>query len=364
MILTYKYKLYKTKKSKNIDNLLNISGNIYNHCIALHKRYYRMFKKHLNMFQLQKHLTKLKRLPKYQHWSKVPAQSIQAITERIDEAYKLFFKGLKNGNKKIKPPSFKSWRKFKSIPFKTTGYKFNENVLNVQKHKFKFWKSRELDGKIKTMILKRDTLNDWYSHVSLDVSLILNPSATGKTGGCDFGLKTFLTTSDNTKIESPLPLFNNLKKLRIASKKLSSKKKGSNNRKKSILNINRVYKAINNQRTDFHFKTANNLLNNFDTIKFEDLSLKGMQMLWGRKISDLGFANFINIVNFQVKKFDKKIIIFIDRFYPSSKTCSACNTVKESLSLKDRVYNCDNCNLSIDRDYNAVLNIQRWGIVS
>ena len=93
MILTYKYKLYKTKKTKNIDNLLNISRNIYNHCIALHKRYYRMFKKHLNMFQLQKHLTKLKKLPKYQYWSKVPAQSIQAITERIDEAYKLFFKG-------------------------------------------------------------------------------------------------------------------------------------------------------------------------------------------------------------------------------------------------------------------------------
>ncbi len=364
MILTYKYKLYKTKKTKNIDNLLNISRNIYNHCIALHKRYYRMFKKHLNMFQLQKHLTKLKKLPKYKYWLKVPAQSIQAITERIAEAYKLFFKGLKNGKNKIQPPGFKGWRKFKSIPFKTTGYKFNENVLNIQKKKFKFWKSRELDGKIKTMILKKDSLNDWYSHVSLDVSLILNPSATGKIGGCDFGLKTFLTTSDNTKIESPLSLFNSLAKLRKTGKALSSKKKGSNNQAKAKLSRARIYKTIVNQRTDFHFKTANNLLNNFDTLKFEDLNLKGMQMLWGRKISDLGFANFINIVNSQVKKYDKKTIIFIERFYPSSKTCSGCKNVKEALSLKDRVYNCERCNLSIDRDYNAALNIQRWGIVS
>ncbi len=362
MILTYKYKLYKTEKVKLLNKLLNISRNIYNHCIALHKRYYRRYKKHLNIYQLQKHLTKLKKLSKYQHWNIVPAQSIQAITERIDEGYKLFFKGRKNGNKHIQPPGFKSWKKFKSIPFKTTGYKFidDSNTVMIKKKKFKYWKSREIDGDIKTMLLKKDGLGDYYVHVSLDSDLILNTSATGKTGGCDFGLKTFVKTSDDTDIVSPLPLFNNLNKLKAASKKLSSKVKGSNNRNKAKLNLIRVHKKVTNQRTDFHFKAANQLFKHFDEIKFEDLNLKGMQKLWGRKINDLGFANFINIIQIQSKKYLHKSIKFIDKFYPSSKMCSKCKNIKEGLSLKDRVYHCLKCGLIIDRDLNAALNIRDY----
>jgi putative transposase len=369
MLLTYKYKLFKTDKLKQLDKLLNISRNIYNHCIALHKRYYRLYKKHLNIYQLQKHLTKLKKLKKYKHWNIVPAQSIQAITERIEEGYKLFFKARKYCNtslsnlKKIQPPRFKSWKKFKSIPFKNTGYKFidDSNILTIRKkYRFKYWKSREIDGKIKTMILKKDGLGDYYTHVSLDSDLILNPSATGKTGGCDFGLKTFVKTSDDTNIISPLPLFNNLDKLRKASRKLSSKKKGSNNREKAKLNLIRVHKKINNQRTDFHFKAANQLFKQFDEIKFEDLNLKGMQKLWGRKINDLGFSNFINIIEVQSKKYLHKTIKFIDRFYPSSKMCSKCKNIKDDLSLKDRIYHCLKCDLKIDRDLNAALNIKDY----
>ena len=81
MIRTYKYKLYKTKKTKHIDNRINIAGLVYNHCISLHKRYYKLYGKHLNKFQLQKHLTKLKKLNKYKHWTKLGSQAIQNITE-------------------------------------------------------------------------------------------------------------------------------------------------------------------------------------------------------------------------------------------------------------------------------------------
>ena len=92
MIRTYKYKFYKTKKDKHINNVINIGGIIYNHCIILYKRYYKLYGKHLNKFQLQKqHLTKLKRKDKYSFWKKVPSQSIQEIAVRIDNAYKKFF---------------------------------------------------------------------------------------------------------------------------------------------------------------------------------------------------------------------------------------------------------------------------------
>jgi putative transposase len=363
MLLTYKFKLYETKRKKFLDNLLNLSRNIYNHCIALHKRYYRIYKKHLDLNQLQKHLTKLKKLPKYKQWNIVPAQTIQALTQRIEDGYQLFFKANKSGNKKVQTPGFKSWKKFKSIPFKTTGYKFvaDSNILTIKKkYKFKYWKSREIDGTIRTMSLKKDGLGDYYTHVSLDSYLMLNPSATNKTGGCDFGLKTFIKTSDDTEIISPLPLFNSLTKLRKASKQLSSKKKGSKNGQKAKLNLIRVHQKINNQRTDFHFKAAIELFKQFDTVKFEDLNLKGMQKLWGRKINDLGFANFIDIIQVQSKKYLHKNVSFIDRFFPSSKMCSQCKNLKADLSLQDRVYNCLKCGFSIDRDLNAALNIRDY----
>ena len=91
MVLTYKYKLYKTQKLKHLHKIINISGIIYNHIIALHKRYYKLYGKHLNKFKLQKHITKLKKLEKYKFWKNVGSQAIQNITERIDEAYKKFF---------------------------------------------------------------------------------------------------------------------------------------------------------------------------------------------------------------------------------------------------------------------------------
>lgn len=109
MLLTYKYKLYKTKKTKYIDELINIACCVYNHCIALHKRHYRIYGKSLNKLRLQKHITKLKRLEKYKEWNNLGSQAIQQITERIDNAYKKFFKkqgGLSSFKKRIKYKSF------------------------------------------------------------------------------------------------------------------------------------------------------------------------------------------------------------------------------------------------------------------
>ena len=88
---TYCFKLYKAKRNRKLHKVINIAGIIYNHCIALHKRYYRLFKKSLNIYKLQKHLTKLKKIGKFSYFKEVGSQAIQDITQRIDRAYKLFF---------------------------------------------------------------------------------------------------------------------------------------------------------------------------------------------------------------------------------------------------------------------------------
>jgi putative transposase len=121
MIRTYKYKLCDTKKLKYLNRRVDIAGIIYSHCIALHKRYYRLFGKSLNKFQLQKYLTKFKKLSKYSFRKIVPSQAIQEITDRIDKAYKLCFRNQKQGIKSS-PPSFKKVRKYKLITLKQAGY--------------------------------------------------------------------------------------------------------------------------------------------------------------------------------------------------------------------------------------------------
>ncbi|MBC8232832.1 transposase [bacterium] len=140
---------------------------------------------------------------------------------------------------------------------------------------------------------------------------------TGETAGFDFGLKTFLTVSDGTQIESPEFFKSSIDEVREASKSHSTKQKGSNNREKARLNLARKHQKIVHQRHDFHFKLASQLTQNYDVLCFEDLNLEGMKRLWGRKINDLGFSEFLQIVEYYASIRNKKVVK-IDRFFPSS----------------------------------------------
>ena len=187
---------------------------------------------------------------------------------------------------------------------------------------------------------------------------------TGKSAGFDFGLKTFLTPSDDTaEIDAPFFFKQGVKGIKKANKALSSKKKGSNNRKKARLNLARVHKRIANQRRDYHFKTANRLAEQYDHLFFEDLHIKAMQMMWGRKISDLGFHNFLRIQEHCCKKSGSKIG-YIHRFFPSSKLCHVCSSQNDELSLYDRSWICKSCGTIHNRDKNAAINIHREGASS
>lgn len=223
MLLTYKYKLYRTKKTKRLDQLIDIAGIIYNYCVALHKKYFKMYGKSLKKFKLQKRLTKLKKQKKYEFWSNLGSQAIQNIAERIDGSYKKFFK--KQGGL----PGFRKIKKYKSFTLKgTVGYKLDDNKLIIKGNVFKFSKSREIEGKIRTVTLKRDNIGDFYVCFNLEIQ-DKHHITTGKSVGMDFGMKTFLTLSDGIKIHAPQYYFANLAQLRSKSRELSCKKKSSNN---------------------------------------------------------------------------------------------------------------------------------------
>lgn len=360
MIKTFKYKLYKSKKLKKIHSSINLASQIYNHCIALHKRYYSKYHKFLQRGILQKHITKLKRLEKYEKWNLLNAQSVQQITDRIDNAYTLFFNNIKQ-KKKARPPKFKSYKKYKSFTLKQTSYKmFASNGIKIHDTNYRFFNSRAIEGTIKTITVKRDPLGEIYLFFVCEVN---NPKIrvmTGKTAGFDFGLKIFLTSSDEEKIESPEFYKKSLNKVKQAHRKLSKKVKGSKNREKARLSLSRRYKEITNRKTDFFFKLSKQLTDRYDELYFESLSLDGMKALWGRKVSDLSFHTFLSILEKYCQK-TGTIFLKIGKWEATSKTCRFCGYKNDDLTLEDRTWTCPSCKAIHDRDINAAYNIKTVG---
>jgi putative transposase len=354
---TLKFKLYQHKRNRFLKRSINAAGVIYNHCIALHKRYYRMWGKHLNCAKLQSHIAKLRKRKEF--WQSVGSQAVQDICQRIEKAYQLFFKHNKKG---VRPPGFKKVRKYKSFTLKQAGYRLlGGNRVKIGSRVYQFWKSREIEGKIKTLTIKRTPLGELFMVIVVDS--VDEPEikfTTGKIAGFDFGLKTFLTCSDGTIIESPQFFKQSLNVIKKANRHHSKKLKGSSNRERARKNLVRAHEDIANRRSDWFWKLAHELTNRFDVLCFEQLFLKGMKRLWGRKISDLALRDFLDILEWQALKKGKQLV-YIDQWYPSSKTCSNCGHILESLDLSVRRWRCPSCLSVNDRDENASLNIKRVG---
>ena len=360
---TYCFKLYRSKRNEKLHRQINSAARIYNHCIALHKRYFKIYGKYLNRFSLQKHLTKLKKVAKFSYLKEIGSQAVQDITDRIDRAFQLFFRNVKS-KIRCSPPNFKKVKNYKSYTLKQSGCKIYEDsyTIKIAGQNYRYFQSRKISGKIKTLTIKRDNLGDIYIYLVTDVKDFLVETRTGKSVGFDFGLKTFLTASDGKDIISPMFFVQNSDAIKNTCKKLSRKVKGSNNRRKAKLSLARLYKKTFNQRHDFHFKLARQLCLEYEKICIEDLNVKAMQKLWGRKISDLAFSEFVNILKYQSTKFGVEIIE-VDRYFASSQICHSCGYKNSEIkNLKIREWTCPQCGMKHNRDRNAAINIMKNGL--
>ena len=352
-MLNISYKLYNSKKNRKIHRMINTSAFVWNHCIAIQKRYYRLYKKHINSNKLQKHIAKLRN--KNLKWQELNSQTVQEVCQRVDTAYQRFFKKLAK-----RTPKFKKAKNFNSFVLKQSGWSVCDNKLTLNKiGTFKFSKSRHYEN-IKRATVKRDKLGDIYLVVTCEMQPLKYKREGNSSVGMDFGLKTFLTCSDEIEIESPLFFKEHQRVVKKANKSLSTKKKGSKNRWKANKNLARVHKNIFNKRKDFHWKLAHTLCKQNKFIAIEDLNINAMKKLWGKKISDLSFSSFVEILEQVASKYGT-VIQKIGRFFPSSKLCS-CGTINKELKLSDRVWTCQSCGLTNKRDLLASRNILSEGV--
>ena len=358
---TYKFRMYSNHGNGELHKTIDGHADVWNHCVALQRRYYAIYGKYISKFRLINHLSKLKRLPKFAHWNQLPSQSIQDVATRLDKGYKAMFEARARG-KRWGRPRFKARRKYKSFTLLQAGWELLPgNRIRIGKRIYHYFKSRDVFGNPKRCTIKRDAIGDVYICILTDyVEPDLNRVMTGKIAGFDFGLKRYLTGHNGHDIDSPLFFKRSINAINRANGNHSRKRKGSNNRERARLDLARKHRKIERQREDFHWKLAHQLTDEYDEIRIEDLNLHGMKALWGRKVSDLGFADFVKKLVYIAKRKGVKIT-FIDKWYPSSKTCSTCGAVNQALNLRDRNWQCSECGTPHDRDRNAAINIYRVG---
>lgn len=360
---TYKYRLYRNHKiDGSLHHQINVAGIIWNHALALQKRYYKLTRKYIPLDVMKKHIAKLRmRRVQYAYWKDLGSQAVQEILERLDEGYTRFFK--KQGGS----PHFKKVKKFKSFILKQAGWDLlseqegkKYRKIRIGKKIYKFVYHRPLNGEIKTVAIKRDTAGRlWLCFSVIEKMVIPEGISTGKIGGFDFGLTHFLTTNEGATIESPQYYKRDLPRLRAIQSRVSRKVKGSNNHKAGMLHINRRHIRVADSRLDFHFQLAHDLCDQYDVMVFEDLNLDAMKRLWGRKISDLGFAQFVKVLDWVAFKRGKHVVK-INRWERTTGKCSRCGHTQK-LDLSDRVFQCEGCGHTLGRDHNAAINISEAG---
>jgi len=294
------------------------------------------------------------------NWLKeVHSQVLQASLKNLDSAFQNFFK------KRAKYPRFKSKYGKQSFQY-PQGVKIERNQIFLPKIGWvKAVIHREAWGKIKTVTISKDATGTYFASVLLDDGVLKPNKITHATQtiALDMGITHFIIDNEGNKTENPRFVKNQLKNLKRKQQSLSRKKKGSNNYVKAKRLVAKSHKNTKNARNDFQHKLSFKLANENQVVSIEDLNISGMSKnhKLARHILDLGWSDFVSKLQY---KLDDRggHLIKIDRFFPSSKTCSCCGHKMDKLPLNIRNWVCPSCSTEHDRDINAAQNIQKEGI--
>lgn len=293
---------------------------------------------------------------KIKNWLyEVSSCSTKQALINLDEAYKRMFKVKGSGY-----PKFKKKGQHDSFYIEGT-IRTSGNKIKVPK--FGWLKCSEIlpQCEIKNVVISK-TADQWF----IAFKVPFEPQPTSKPNGVigvDLGIKTLATLSDGKVFEVIKPYNKNKRRLKILQRRLSKKQKGSKNREKARKKVAKLHYKITCIRNDATHKLTTYLAKNHSEICIEDLNVSGMSKnhKLASAILDGGFYEFRRQLEYKCKWYGSTLTV-VDRFYPSSKTCSACGSIKSDLKLSDRTYVCESCGLVIDRDLNAAINLRNKAV--
>lgn len=363
MIKGFRYRILpNSTQEQQINQMLGNARFVYNWALKTRIEAYQKDKSKVSAFTLMTELTKLKKQPEYNWLNLSVAQSLQQSIVNMEKSFTRFFREKKGF------PRFKTKHRSKQVVGfpQNTKVDFENGKVSVNKIGWLRARiSRTFEGKIKTSTIEKTATGKYYISITVelpDIKIKQKPIKADTAIGIDTGIKTFATFSDGKEIENPKHLKSNLKRLKVLSKRVSKKVKGSNNRKKAVKKLAVLHERIANQRLDFLHKTTTAIAKQYDTAIVENLNISGM--LKNRKLSqsiaDLGLGRFYTLLEYKIKE-NGGNYIEIGRFEPSSRLCT-CGTINKDLKLSDRVWTCQSCGKTHERDLLAANNIKRFGL--
>jgi putative transposase len=357
---TFLYQAKINRKTEaTCDQWLYLCRTLYNLALEQKISIYKQHKISLSAYTQMEQLTELKKT--YPEFKAVGSQCLQDVIQRLDRAYQAFFQRVKQGNGEAGFPRFRGKDRYDSFTLKQAGWKIEGRYLYIKNvGRFKLFLSRPIDGKIKTVTIRKNSAGKWFVSFSCDNVPEREFAETDTEVGIDVGIKSFCVDSDGNAVANPQYFRKAEKELRRRQRSLSRKKKGSKRRQKARVLVAKSHGKISNQRTDFLHKTANVYIKNYQTIHVEDLNIKGMvnNKHLAKSISDSGWGIFFNFLTYKAEEAGRTVVKV-----PPHNTSQICSGCKEKVpkSLSVRVHRCPFCNLVLDRDLNASLNIKALG---
>ena len=357
---TYKFRLYPNKaQTELLAKHFGCSRFVYNTFLNQRIEQYKLTGKSDNYYEQAKSLTEIKKKEETAWLNEVNSQTLQFAIKSLEAAYTNFFK------KRAKFPKFKSKHSKNSFTVPQNASiaggrlfipKFREGI-KCRVH-------REIKGKIGKVTITKTPSGKYFVSVFTEEEYITPIKKSGKSVGVDLGLKDLFVTSEGEIFKNNRYTKKYECRLTKAQRHLSRKVKGSKGFENQRLKVARLHEKISNSRADYLHKCSISLVRRYDTICIEDLNVKGIvkNHRLAKSVTDASWGTFVNMLTYKAEWNDKKNVK-IDRFFPSSQTCSVCGYVnKETKDLSVREWECPVCHAHHDRDVNAAINILRIGL--
>ena len=357
----FEYRIYPSQKQELLlARTFGCSRWAYNHFLEEKIRAYEETKKHLNYSKCCKMLTALKTQEGTEWLAEVEAAALQQSLRNLDRAFKNFFDRMHQG---VGFPNFKKKKSRKTYRTPAAKIVDDTHVWIPKVGLVKARISRPIQGRIVSATIKQVPSGKYFIvFTCTDVPEAPNTKA-GKAIGIDLGIKTLVTTYDGEKIGSLEGTKKLEKKLVKEQRKLSRKKKGSNNRAKQKIKVARVHEKIANKRKDHLHKVTAKLISENQVVCAETLNVEGMMKNHhlAKSIAMQSFATLLGFLEYKARE-RGKIFVQVDRWFASSKTCHSCGVKADAMPLNIRSWQCKSCGTRHDRDINAAENILAEGL--